>query len=62
MAIQSIEDLFKRIIEARKKTEIDIILKELGDLLSDLQANRRVPLDVDVKICDQFDHSWLFSI
>lgn len=31
MAIQTIEALFERILSARKKAEIDIILKELGD-------------------------------
>ncbi len=31
MAIQSIEELFGRVLAARKKADIDIILKELGD-------------------------------
>lgn len=31
MAIQSIEELFSRVLTARKKADIDIILKELGD-------------------------------
>lgn len=31
MAIQSIEELFGRVLTARKKSDIDIILKELGD-------------------------------
>jgi hypothetical protein len=31
MSIQSIEELYTRVLSARKKAEIDIILKELGD-------------------------------
>ena len=31
MAIQTIEELFSRLLTARKKADIDIILKELGD-------------------------------
>lgn len=31
MAIQTIEELFARVVSARKKVDVDIILKELGD-------------------------------